>query len=403
MMNYVIKNQVDTNSYVLIQGAEYRTWKNANSKLGTISFVGLFDNNPSNMHDGWYRGGTIVLKTDIESQTSVNEDWFPIHLIRKSEVEAFYDYYVTMVIHGFEVYFEAEGDSALSICTDDIFPEYIILSHSGYQLEMTSVQSDVLMTIPQCEVVVKTYGDHYYGYDSYTLIPKRYIDKIILRRRYLKTDNIETSLKKEYTGKEDVYELDLKNPDPDILNLMEKIGVFIPYVDLSVYKERFYFKEFVERHNVRYEFIDGSLFMQCEDFVIIVRLNEENAFYGEKSLFCFTSDEKVCSVESVIYDASRGKMELSLDKNSDIAALKHMVFGCPVDSEEYKKKHKDSVESRFVEMIYLLDRFIYGNDKLNELEIFKKPITVNKEFYRVHKSEFDQFLNGKQLDKSDNK
>ncbi len=402
MMNYVIKNQVDTNSYVLIQGAEYRTWKNANSKLGTISFVGLFDNNPSNMHDGWYRGGTIVLKTDIESQTSVNEDWFPIHLIRKSEVEAFYDYYVTMVINGYEVKFEKEADCFLWSMTE-IFPEYVILSHSGYTLELTDIQKEILKTIPQSEVIEKSGGSHYDGYDSYTFIPKRYIEKIILRRRYLKTDNIEKSLKKEYTGKEDVYELDLKNPDPDILSLMEKKGVICPYVNLSIYKEKFYFKEFVERHNIRYEFIDGSLFMQCEDFVIIVRLNEENEFYGEKTLFCSPSEETVYYCEMVILDAAGGRLDPFPDNIEDISALKHLVFGCPVDSEEYKKKHKDSVESRFVEMIYLLDRFIYGNDKLNELEIFKKPITVNKEFYRVHKSEFDQFLNGKQLDKSDNK
>ena len=407
-MNIVINNIFNDRGSVLIYGRECRQMIQKKARVGTVTFVDMcrFAENSSVLSDGWYNGkGTVVVKPDHVAKSNDNKDyWYPIHLIRKSEVEAFYDYYVTMVIHGFEIEFWAMADSYLWNITE-IFPEYVVLAHSGYTLELTDIQKEILKTIPQSEVIEKSGGSYYDGFNSYTFIPKKYIEKIILRRRYLKTDNIEKSLKKEYTGKEDVYELDLKNPDPDILNLMMEKRVVVPFADLSVYADREYFKAFVEKYNIKYQVINGFIFMRYNDYVIMIRMLECNNLAGDCSLFCAPSDETVYDCPRLIWGAGRQDLDLFLDNEKDVAALKLNVFGCAVDSEEYKKKHKDTVESKFVEIIYLLDRFIYGNDKekIKGLEVFKKTITVNKEFYRVHKSEFDQFLNGKQLDKSDNK
>ncbi len=137
------------------------------------------------------------------------------HIIRQSEVEKFYEYTSSIVINGIEC--SKFEDAGTVFC--DYNYGYIDVLYSGKY-------DEIISTIPESdlkEVNIRMDSGRYY--ERKKLIPKKYIDKIILRRKYLHTDCIEFSLEKFYTGEEDVFELDPKNPDPEILEMMKNYGV----------------------------------------------------------------------------------------------------------------------------------------------------------------------------------
>lgn len=140
----------------------------------------------------------------------------PFHIIRQSEVEKFYEYTSTIVINGIEC--DRYVDAGVGYYGyHELYPGYIEVEGSKYK--------EVIATIPQEDLKLITIGDAKDGIFKINIIPKKYIDKIILRRKYLHTDCIEFSLEKFYTGEEDVFELDPKNPDPEVLEMMKKYGV----------------------------------------------------------------------------------------------------------------------------------------------------------------------------------
>lgn len=146
---------------------------------------------------------------------------YPFHIIRASEVEKFYEYTSSVVINGIEC--DKFEDAGTVYC--DYNYGYIDVLYSGKYEEITGKipESDLK------EVNIRMDSGRYY--ERKKLIPKKYIDKIILRRKYLHPDCIEFSLEKFYTGEEDVFELDPKNPDPKVLNLMIEYRVVHFYVD----------------------------------------------------------------------------------------------------------------------------------------------------------------------------
>lgn len=147
--------------------------------------------------------------------TSVRSEIF--HIIRQSEVESFYEYTSSIVINGIECndYVDAEVGHFGYL---DKYPNYIEIDGSKYK--------EVIATIPQKDLKLIQIGfDPHDGIFHKYIIPKKYIDKIILRRKYLHTDLIEFCLEKFYTGEEDVFELDPKNPNPKVLEMMKKYGV----------------------------------------------------------------------------------------------------------------------------------------------------------------------------------
>lgn len=143
------------------------------------------------------------------------------HIIRASEVEKFYEYTSSVVINGIEC--DKFEDAGTVYC--DYNYGYIDVLYSGKYEEITGKipESDLK------EVNIRMDSGRYY--ERKKLIPKKYIDKIILRRKYLHPDCIEFSLEKFYTGEEDVFELDPKNLDPKVLNLMIEYRVVHFYVD----------------------------------------------------------------------------------------------------------------------------------------------------------------------------
>ncbi|MBR6042999.1 MAG: hypothetical protein IKP37_10265 [Paludibacteraceae bacterium] len=154
-----------------------------------------------------------ILKREPTNEEKSIGFWFkPIHKIRKSEVEAVYNYKTTIVLNGIETESWEDGAEPSTIVEHffSYLPDHIVLSDSQH---INSIPSD------QIQHLVKGHPrDMVVGIN---IIPKKYFDKVILYRNYLNPDYFVKG-KWEYTGDYDKWELDLNNPDPKILKLMEQ-------------------------------------------------------------------------------------------------------------------------------------------------------------------------------------
>ncbi|MDD5996411.1 MAG: hypothetical protein PUC42_05855, partial [Bacteroidales bacterium] len=98
----------------------------------------------------------------------------------------------------------------------DKYPGYIDVSASGREKEIVSA-------LPQEELKKISVGNPHEGFTYPTLIPNKFIEKIIFRRKHLNIDLVEEGEdSQEFTGKEDVFEVDPNHPDQKVLDMMEK-------------------------------------------------------------------------------------------------------------------------------------------------------------------------------------
>ena len=140
---------------------------------------------------------------------------WPFHKVRKYEVESFYQCTLSIVIKGVEI--SKFDDAEVGYYGyQDKYPGYIDVSASKREQEIVSL-------LPQEELKKISVGDPRDGFTYPTLIPNKFIEKIILRRKYLNIDLVENGEdKQEFTGKEDVFEIDPVHPDKEVLEMMEK-------------------------------------------------------------------------------------------------------------------------------------------------------------------------------------
>lgn len=146
----------------------------------------------------------------------INFIW-PFHKVRKSEVESFYEYSVSIVIKGVEVSkFDDAGVGYIGY--PGSFPEYMDISSSG-------LEDDVVSLLPKEEIKEIKVGNGHDGFVTVSLIPKKFIEKIVLRRKHFNIELVEAEEdKQEFTGKDDVYVLNPNQPDNEVLELMKKFG-----------------------------------------------------------------------------------------------------------------------------------------------------------------------------------
>ena len=141
-------------------------------------------------------------------------DWIrPVHIIRRSEVESFYQYTNSVVLKGVE--YKEWGDGAVrdpwkepSGC---LMPDYISIN-----------QPQHIEGIPEDEIIHREAGDGREYRLSFDYIPKKYLEEVILYRHYLDPSDIENSLRKKYIGKYDQWNLDINNPTPEIFDFMRE-------------------------------------------------------------------------------------------------------------------------------------------------------------------------------------
>lgn len=158
---------------------------------------------------------TMVKRYAIHNNKSIDDLVWPFHKVRKSEVESFYQCTLSIVIRGIEI---SEFDDAEVgyYGYQDKYPGYIDVSASEREQEIVSL-------LPQEELKKISVGNSRDGFTYPTLIPNKFIEKIILRRKHLNIDLVENDEdKQEFTGKEDVFEIDPNHPDQKVLEMMEK-------------------------------------------------------------------------------------------------------------------------------------------------------------------------------------
>lgn len=154
----------------------------------------------------------------ILNHKSSDEFIWPFHKVRKSEVESFYQYSLSIVIGGVEI--SKFDDAEVGYYGyPDKYPGYIDVSASGREKEIVSA-------LPQEELKKISVGNPHEGFTYPTLIPNKFIEKIIFRRKHLNIDLVEEGEdSQEFTGKEDVFEVDPNHPDQKVLDMMEKYKV----------------------------------------------------------------------------------------------------------------------------------------------------------------------------------
>ena len=231
--------------FVMINGTEYRLFYSSDVVVNCIDdpkkifnlgkdseikdfinkvvedpFVDGIHTDPDILHyDLPYSKFEEILKYEIRS-ANLNNCYpthyvWPFHKVRKSEVESFYQCSLSIVIGGVEI--SNFDDAEVGYYGyQDKYPGYIDVSASKREQEIVSL-------LPQEELKKISVGDPRDGFTYPTLIPNKFIEKIILRRKYLNIDLVENGEdKQEFTGKEDVFEIDPVHPDKEVLEMMEK-------------------------------------------------------------------------------------------------------------------------------------------------------------------------------------
>lgn len=147
---------------------------------------------------------------------------------RWPEFEAMYYYESKVVLNGVEMNYWDDG-------YDPVHWEALnyIGTRPGYVILSAMCQSDIehIDGVPSDEIM-RVVGGHPKEDIIYAnLIPRKYYDKVILYRHYLDSSLYFSSIKESFTihkaetGRTDKIELDLNNPNPDVLQTMIQIGV----------------------------------------------------------------------------------------------------------------------------------------------------------------------------------
>lgn len=193
------------------------------NKVVEDPFVDGIHTDPDILHyDLPYSEFEEILKYEIRSAYLNNcyptHYVWPFHKVRKSEVESFYQCSLSIVIGGVEISNFDDAEVGYYGYPDK-YPGYIDVSASGREKEIVSA-------LPQEELKKISVGNPHEGFTYPTLIPNKFIEKIILRRKHLNIDLVEEDEEsQELTGKEDVFELDPNHPDQAVLEMMEKYKV----------------------------------------------------------------------------------------------------------------------------------------------------------------------------------
>jgi hypothetical protein len=164
----------------------------------------------------------ILDRNDLSEDQRYIAYWIsPIHVIKKSEVEYLYRYQTSVVLNGVEVYswYDGGDKDAYPFPSIDYMPNYILVDYD---------ESQKVDSIPSSEVIHKQAGNPHDLFYSFNCFPKKYLDRIILRRRYMDSSNFENDYLGEFTGQYNCWTLDLSNPNSKVLEFMKVLGVIKP-------------------------------------------------------------------------------------------------------------------------------------------------------------------------------
>lgn len=206
------------NMYVMLNGKEYRVHSKKITEDESKTIVYDYSKDYSQIiQNPWIDGiiadnWKVVLKKDLHKMYGC-DNFHAFHIVRQSEVEAFYEYTSSLIIYGIECkrFFDA-GIGYVGY--KELYPEFIEIEDDSYV--------EICKSIPEKNLKKIRIGNDpaHDGLYSTNLIPKDCIDKIVLHRIYLKSDLIENNLEKIYTGNQEDIVLDMQNVDSSILQIM---------------------------------------------------------------------------------------------------------------------------------------------------------------------------------------
>lgn len=273
------------------------------------------------------------IKIDVDQRTSFNN------------VDSFYEYSSAIVIKGEEI---DKYDDATSgyLGYHDVYPGYMDIS--SYKNE-----ESVLRQIPQAELKEILIGDAHDGYNTVKLIPKRYIEKMVIRKISLDWDKFLKNHEICRTGKPCVIaELDLQFIDKEIFDFFKKNHLICPYEDLSVLLDDEYVSSFVSRHHLTCRTCHNVLLMAYKERYVFIFYQRENFVYDKQTeKFLRLSNyrkEKMFYGKDVSVDYPKGRfsvlyrqialLDKYLSENPDFEMSK--FSDCFITNEEMKAMYE---------------------------------------------------------------
>ncbi len=205
-------------------------------------------------------------KIDVDQRTSFKK------------VDSFYEYSSVIIIKGEEI--DRYDDATYGyIGYHDVYPGYVDISN--YENE-----ESVLRQIPQSELKEILIGDGYDGYKTVRLIPKRYIEKMIIRQSFLDWDVFMDTRKICQTGESRVIaELDMQSIDKEMLDVFKRNDLIWTYEDLSVLLDDKYVSSFVSRHHLICHTCRNALLMAYGEMCVFIFYKMKDSEYN--TFFCY--------------------------------------------------------------------------------------------------------------------
>lgn len=278
------------------------------------------------------------IKIDVNQRSSFNN------------VDSFYEYSSAIVIKGEEI--DKYDDATYGyLGYHDVYPGYMDIS--SYKNE-----EYVLSQIPQTEQKEILVGDAHDGYKTVRLIPKRYIEKMVIRKRSLDWDSFVKNQKIRHLGKSRVIaELNMQVIEKEILDSFKEFYLINTYEDLSVLLNDKYVSSFISRHQLACHMCRNALLMT----------------YRERYVFIFYQMEKSERSTFFCYDKQTEKFMRLSDYGKE-----EIVYGKDV-SVDYPKG-RFSVLYR---QIALLDKYLSDNPDF-EMSKFSDCFITNEEMKTMY-------------------
>ena len=250
----------ENNAYVVINGKEYKYWWQGKFGLAEdVRFDKVLDITNKKDQEEYYKylktdklidlvlpdnasGGISVKEMSLQYYNSIiehrhqnvfiekkgiNHYLHPFHTIQPQEVERFYVCDTLAFLRNNKIYdwFDAKN-LALTRYYEYITREFHDASFAIDRNSIVGTQGPKVNDVPSTYVCFGNPHDVYFA--NLTIVSKMYLDKIVLMRRHLKFSELGNSISRldhVFTGEVERIELDLNNPNPDVLKTMEELGI----------------------------------------------------------------------------------------------------------------------------------------------------------------------------------
>lgn len=242
------------------------------------------------------------------------------------DVDSLYEYSSIIVIKGIEI--DMFDDAAYGyVGYHDVYPGYVDIS--DYEKE-----DSVLRQIPQAELKEMTTGNGHEGYKKVRLIPKRYIEKMMIRRSPLDWETYKNTGKAHRIGESRVIaEMDMRSIEGKSFDLFKKNGMIWSYEDLSALQNDEYVSSFISRYGLTCRTSRNALLMTYRKRYVFILTQIESSEIVDL-FFYDTRTEQFLDFREHIWNIFGADRDVDYPRGKNAEIYRYLAF-----LDKYLKKH----------------------------------------------------------------